>query len=634
MINQNGDILNFVLPKDQSSYIKVIGVGGGGGNAVNHMYRAGIKGVDFIVCNTDAQALEGSPVPVKVYLGKGLGAGNVPEVAREAAEAKRDEIREKIKDSRMLFIAAGMGGGTGTGAAPVVASIAKEVELGDDEVKSVLTVAIVTTPFTFEGRKRIEQAKLGIAELRKHVDAILVINNDKLREFGKMTLHEAFAMADNVLTTAAKGISEIITVRSYVQIDFKDVNTVMQNSGVALMGFGTANGETRAKDAVMMAMDSPLLNDNSIEGAKNMLLYLGYSSERPLCMDEIETITGSILEKAGDGVDLIWGAGEDDTLGDNLNITLIATGFTERRALGQREITRFDLSETGCMEEKEVRVQFQSQPEDCAADRQQSVEHAHITPVAPVVPEVMEVHETPVRRQVAVLDLSDEEPVFTEEQPQQTDLLDFELPKAAVQEEPRAVAEESVSPTVAEEADDWFRQFNHNGNEVQQQTSVVSEEISAPAEEISVAQPQTFVAPVMSQEQDLFTSVSPQPLARQAVNESQFNGQEPSTEHSAAVEVVEQPQAQTIPARSVADDLLRGRCEATAERMKRLHEFSALIRTSQGLRKIEEEPAYMRKNIAIDPVIPSSVSEVNRNAIGKDGSVSYNTPPFLTDQAD
>lgn len=647
MTNQSGDILNFVLPKDQSSYIKVIGVGGGGGNAVNHMYRAGIKGVDFIVCNTDAQALESSPVPVKIHLGKGLGAGNVPEVAKSAAEEKREEIKDKIKDARMLFIAAGMGGGTGTGAAPVVASIAKEIELVGDEVTSILTVAIVTTPFTFEGRKRIEQAKLGIAELRKHVDAILVINNDKLREFGKMTLNEAFAMADNVLTTAAKGISEIITVRSYVQIDFKDVNTVMQNSGVALMGFGTANGESRAKDAVMMAMDSPLLNDNSIEGAKNMLLYLGYSPESPLCMDEIETITGSILEKAGDGVDLIWGAGEDDTLGGNLNITLIATGFNERKALGDHEVKRISLDESF---------------EDAKADKAVAQHPAPVAPVvhtvaektapvaqvtapvaqtpapvemAPVAPVAQEAPAAPAKqRQIAVLDMDMEstaEPVFQEEKP----FFDFALPKPAAQEETAPVAQETVSGAVAEEADDWFNQI-HNASVEKEMTVVsgnevsfnVSEEQQPVAEESqNYGMPTMVQQPQMRQEEDLFTSVAAPKV------EQQMNAPEKVVEQAPAVAVAE-PVAQVAQKSTVADGLLRGRCEATAERMQRLREFSGLIRTPQGLRKIEEVPAYMRQNITIDPVVPSSFSEVNRNTIGKDGSVNYNTPPFLTDQAD
>ncbi|MCM1042382.1 MAG: cell division protein FtsZ [Bacteroides sp.] len=632
-----------MLPKDQSSYIKVIGVGGGGGNAVNHMYRAGIKGVDFIVCNTDAQALESSPVPVKVHLGKGLGAGNVPEVAKVAAEEKRDEIRDKIKDARMLFIAAGMGGGTGTGAAPVVASIAKEIELAGDEVTSILTVAIVTTPFTFEGRKRIEQAKLGIAELRKHVDAILVINNDKLREFGKMTLNEAFAMADNVLTTAAKGISEIITVRSYVQIDFKDVNTVMHNSGVALMGFGTANGETRAKDAVMMAMDSPLLNDNSIEGAKNMLLYLGYSSESPLCMDEIETITGSILEKAGDGVDLIWGAGEDDTLGGNLNITLIATGFNERKALGDHEVRRISLDET-FEETKAEKAPVQPHPapvapvvpEVKATVAETPVVAAQPAPVAPVAaPVAQEVPvQAPVKRQVAVLDMnSDAEPVFQEEKPQmeaqEVPLLDFELPRKPaeqVETAPVVARQETVTETVSEEADDWFKQISHREEpafmvDFPEPTAEKKEEVENYGMPTMVRQEQ------VRQEEDLFTA------APAAVEEKQMNAQENVARQAPAVEVAE-PVAQVAQKSTVADGLLRGRCEATAERMQRLREFSGLIRTPQGLRKIEEVPAYMRQNITIDPVVPSSYSEANRNTISKDGSVNYNTPPFLTDNAD
>lgn len=649
IINQSGDILNFVLPKDQSSYIKVIGVGGGGGNAVNHMYRAGIKGVDFIVCNTDAQALESSPVPVKIHLGKGLGAGNVPNVAKSAAEEKHEEIKDRIKDARMLFIAAGMGGGTGTGAAPVVASIAKEIELVGDEVTSILTVAIVTTPFTFEGRKRIEQAKLGIAELRKHVDAILVINNDKLREFGKMTLNEAFAMADNVLTTAAKGISEIITVRSYVQIDFKDVNTVMQNSGVALMGFGTANGESRAKDAVMMAMDSPLLNDNSIEGAKNMLLYLGYSSESPLCMDEIETITGFIREKAGDGdgVDLIWGAGEDDSLGGNLNITLIATGFNERKALGDHEIKRISLDES--FEDAKADKAVAQHPAPVApvvhavAEKAAPVAPAPVaqTPapveMTPAAPVAQEVPAAPVKqRQIAVLDMDMEstaEPVFQEEKP----FFDFALPKPAAQEETAPVArQETVSGTVAEEVDNWFNQIHKasvekemtvvSGNEVSFNVSEERQTVEA-EESQNYGMPTMVQQPQMRQEEDLFTSVAAPKV------EQQMNAPEKVVEQAPAVAVAE-PVAQVTQKNTVADGLLRGRCEATAERMQRLREFSRLIRTPQGLRKIEEIPAYMRQNITIEPEVPSSFSEVNRNTIGKDGSVNYNTPPFLTDQAD
>lgn len=586
--NQNGDILNFVLPKDQSSYIKVIGVGGGGGNAVNHMYRAGIKGVDFIVCNTDAQALEGSPVPTKIHMGKGLGAGNVPEVARTAAEEKRNEIREKIQGARMLFIAAGMGGGTGTGAAPVVASIAKEIELKDDEVTSILTVAIVTTPFTFEGRKRIEQAKVGIDALRKQVDAILVINNDKLREFGKMTLNEAFSMADDVLTTAAKSIAEIITVRSYVQIDFKDVNTVMQKSGVALMGFGSADGEDRAKEAVAMAMESPLLNDNSIKGAKNMLLYFGYSPENPLCMDEIETITTSILEKAGEGADLIWGAGEDSSLGGKLNVTLIATGFAERRVFNEHTTIRIPLEES---EHKAVA------PTTHAVEMiaTQPAEEVHKAPVAPVVHEVMQEPQAE-KRVVATLDASNGA---------ETPLLNFELPhhnnETVVAPAAQAV-EETPAATITEEADGWFAQFSGKSEEVVEEKA----------------------------EADLFSTIE-QPTEQVKFH---LNGAESVTEQAPAVEVAVQSPVNQTTHTTVNNSLLVGRCAATSDRVQRLKEFSGYMSSPQGLRRMEETPAYMRQNITLDPVVPSSVSEVNRNTINKDGSVNYNTPPFLTDQAD
>ena len=247
------DMLKFEMPKNQSSIIKVLGVGGGGSNAVNHMYHQGITGVDFIVCNTDAQALDMSPVPNKISLGeKGLGAGSVPLVAEKAANEKSEEIKKLLStNTEMLFITAGMGGGTGTGAAPVIARIAKEIELDDDEVKKILVVAIVTLPFSFEGRKRKLQAERGIEELRKYADAVLIISNDKLREqYGNLGLLEGFKIADNVLLTAAKGIAEIITVKAYINIDFKDVNTVMKDSGVAIMGTGVASGENRAQQAI------------------------------------------------------------------------------------------------------------------------------------------------------------------------------------------------------------------------------------------------------------------------------------------------------------------------------------------------------------------------------------------------
>jgi len=331
--NTNSTFFTFDSPKGQSSYIKVIGVGGGGGNAVNHMYDRGIEGVDFIVCNTDMKALNASPVPNKIPLGDlGLGAGNKPERARKAAEAKADDIREALAhNTQMLFITAGMGGGTGTGAAPVIAEIAKSIDLDNEENKKILVVAIVTRPFSFEGTRRREQAEAGIEELRKHVDSIIVINNDKLRSFGNMRISEAFGMADDVLLTAAKGIAEIITENAYVNRDFQDVNTVMEHSGTALMGTGSGRGENRAHDAIDAATTSVLLDDSDISGAKNVLLYFTYSSEHEMTMDEQAEITDYVLDKTNGTADIIWGAGPDETLGDELKVILIATGFEKNK---------------------------------------------------------------------------------------------------------------------------------------------------------------------------------------------------------------------------------------------------------------------------------------------------------------
>jgi cell division protein FtsZ len=309
--------------KKQPSIIKVIGVGGGGGNAVNHMFAQGIEGVDFVVCNTDMQALEASPVPVKVQLGnKGLGAGSIPEVAEKAAIESLDKLESVLDgETQMIFITAGMGGGTGTGAAPVIAKYARE--------KGLLSVAIVTLPFRFEGRRKMLKAQQGIAELRKYVDTLLVISNDKLREqYGDLGLGNAFARADDVLTNAAKSIAELITVHGYVNVDFEDVKTVMKDSGKAIMGSAVKSGEDRAYKAVEDAMRSPLLNDNDITGARNILLYIATASGNDVTMDEITVITDYISDKCGDDeTDVIWGRGFDESLEDSLGVTIIATGF-------------------------------------------------------------------------------------------------------------------------------------------------------------------------------------------------------------------------------------------------------------------------------------------------------------------
>lgn len=323
--------MEFDIPRETSSIIKVIGVGGGGSNAVNHMYNQGIIGVDFIVCNTDRQALDISPVPYKIQLGvsltEGLGAGAVPETGKNAAIENIEEIREVLsKNTKMVFVTAGMGGGTGTGAAPVIAQTAREM--------GILTVGIVTVPFGFEGRKRRQQAEEGLEKIRQNVDTLLVINNERLREIsGNLTLGNAFAQADDVLTTAAKGIAEVISVTGSINVDFNDVKTAMKDSGHAIMGSATAEGEDRALKAVQQALSSPLLNDNDINGAQYVLLNITYG-EKEVLMDEISVITDYIQEEAGSTADVIWGHGYDASLGDKIGITLIATGFNSTPITG------------------------------------------------------------------------------------------------------------------------------------------------------------------------------------------------------------------------------------------------------------------------------------------------------------
>lgn len=318
------DNISFNMPKTQSNTIKVIGVGGGGSNAVNHMFTQHIKGVDFVICNTDAQALENSPVPNKIQLGanltSGLGAGANPEVGAKAAKESMQEVQQMLNSqTKMVFITAGMGGGTGTGAAPIIAKIAKDMD--------ILTVGIVTMPFAFEGRRRATQAQLGIDQLRQNVDSLIVINNNKLREvYGNLGFKAGFSKADEVLSTASRGIAEVITHHYKQNIDLHDAKTVLSNSGTAIMGSAKEEGQTRAKTAIMKALDSPLLNDNKITGAKNVLLLI-VSGTNEVTLDEIGEINDYIQDEAGYDANIIMGIGEDENLGDAIAVTIVATGF-------------------------------------------------------------------------------------------------------------------------------------------------------------------------------------------------------------------------------------------------------------------------------------------------------------------
>lgn len=327
-------MIQFELPKEQSSIIKVIGVGGGGSNAVNHMYRQGISGVDFIICNTDKQALDISPVPIKVQLGEtltqGLGAGSIPEVGKNSAIESIEQIKEILSSgTKMVFITAGMGGGTGTGAAPIIAKACQEM--------GILTVGIVTIPFTFEGKTKRQQAEEGIHNMKQNVDCLLVIANDKLREiYGNLSISNSFGKADDVLTNAAKSIAELISLTKHMNVDFNDVHTAMKDSGVALMGSGIAGGENRAISAVEQALNSPLLNDNNIKGARYVLIDIT-SGSNELTMDEFGEITDLIQDATGNTADVKIGYGVREELGDTVHVTIIATGFSGKTDIGINE---------------------------------------------------------------------------------------------------------------------------------------------------------------------------------------------------------------------------------------------------------------------------------------------------------
>ena len=389
MSNSEFGSISFDLPKNQSNVIKVIGVGGGGSNAINHMFKQGIKGVDFIVCNTDSQALQNSPVPNKIQLGvnltEGLGAGANPDVGQQSAIESVGDI-EKMLDSntKMVFITAGMGGGTGTGAAPVIAQLAKE--------RDILTVGIVTLPFSFEGKVRQDQAKLGIEKLRKQVDSLIVINNNKLREvYGNLGFKAGFSKADEVLATASRGIAEVITHHYTQNIDLRDVKTVLFDSGTAIMGSSISSGDNRAKEAIIAALDSPLLDDNKITGAKNVLLLI-VSGTNEITMDEIAEINEHIQAEAGNNANIIMGVGEDESLGDSIAVTIIATGFNVEqqdgiinnepkkiilqleedqkmvRDLSQNPIVNFQSFTETPIENKEEKIVFELMEEEIIAE--------------------------------------------------------------------------------------------------------------------------------------------------------------------------------------------------------------------------------------------------------------------------
>lgn len=538
--------------KQAPSIIKVLGVGGGGSNAVNHMFKQGIKGVEFVVCNTDVQALQDSPVPVKIEIGNngGLGAGSKPEVGRNAANESIDKIKEIFTEStQMLFVTAGMGGGTGTGAAPVIAKVAHEM--------GILTVGIVTLPFAWEGRRRILQAQQGIEEMKKNVDTLLVINNDKLRvQYGNLSVKEAFAKADNVLTIAAKGIAEIITATGKVNTDFEDVKTVIKDSGKAIMGQAIAEGDDRAITAIEEALNSPLLNDNDINGATNILLHI-VSGTDDITMDEISEITEHVQEASGNEADVIWGLGEDESLGNNIGITVIATGFDNPR---NKPVDNTPKKLHDLYGEKKNNIEFTKAVDEKKTDD-------NLTGESPV-----DVEESAKMETETFIEQSNEE---------KSDIHLINKSINPVTDTPPKQSEKS-------------QRIVHNL--IEGETQYKEEESQS--------------------ENDTFTLIRRTKSTESKTDNDEFVD-------SSETEVVEKE-----------DDSIKKNAN---ERINRLKSMSMSFRNPGKINELENQPAYMRKNVELKDPDYSSKSDVSRHTLGEDSknnTVIKSDNSFLHDNVD
>lgn len=559
--------MKFNLPKDQASIIKVIGVGGGGSNAVNHMYNQGITGVDFIICNTDAQALDLSPIPNKIQLGttltEGLGAGANPEVGKNAAIEDIDNIKKILENNtKMVFITAGMGGGTGTGAAPIIAKTAREM--------GILTVGIVTIPFSFEGRRRKQQAEEGLEQLRQNVDTLLIINNDKLRMMhGNLKMGEAFSKADDILTIAAKGIAEIITVAGYINVDFEDVKTVMKDGGTAIMGSATAEGENRAIEAVTRAISSPLLNDNEIEGANYILLNIT-SGEDEITMDEIDDITDYIQNEAGYTAELIWGNGLDESLGNKVSVTVIATGF------GKKELGKID--DISKSDDHVVHT----------LDTEENITNE-------VTPEITD---------KVVEDEAQDEPYISS-----SNQSAFEFNDVFSSEENETVSEENDEDAIVFGLDDDME-------EIEEKQSVIMEE----EQENQNHQEED------KEDNDFFVSDNNNIEAEQDENsivwnlnddvDADINESKQTTTFSGEQHLEEEDEKSSLVYSAKIPD--EDQLKRNNERIMRIRELGMKMKTSSGLSELEKEPAYKRRKINLKDAPHSSESSVSRFTLSDD----------------
>ena len=614
-MNDNIDLgIAFDLPKNQSNVIKVIGVGGGGSNAINHMFKQGIKGVDFVICNTDAQALNNSGVPNKIQLGidltEGLGAGANPEIGSKAAMESAEDIKNMLNvNTKMVFITAGMGGGTGTGAAPVIAQMAKEMD--------ILTVGIVTMPFSFEGKVRNDQAQIGIETLREHVDSLVVINNNKLRDvYGNLGFKAGFSKADEVLSTASKGIAEVITHHYTQNIDLRDAKTVLSNSGTAIMGSAISSGSNRAQEAIMKALDSPLLNDNKITGAKNVLLLI-VSGNEEITIDEIGEINDHIQEQAGHGANIIMGVGDDSSLEESISVTIIATGFNidQQDEISntepQKVVHKLEEDESNLFNQKEVDVKVQ----EVKLEKNEPAKIVH----------VLEEEQTDIVEDILVtndniksIEVDSYELVSSDEV---EDSEEFEIENPSEE-----ISEEDLSPTF-----DWslFDDSSNNKEEILTNDEETEDTPMINVNEIEVIDYIEVVSTEESNDEgdiihELNDHIVVEPLIKENSDDSEidvlveedFEMELIKKETEDKVEVVASVEKEkTIdPLNSPIADL---QVQRSKERRLKMKEFNYKFNNSK-IDDIEKEPAYKRHGINLEEVSHSSENNESRLTLNLD----------------
>jgi cell division protein FtsZ len=589
-------MIHFDLPKEQSSIIKVIGVGGGGSNAVNHMFSQNIEGVNFIICNTDAQAIAQSKVPNKIQLGphltQGLGAGANPEIGRQATEESLEEIKRILEvNTKMAFITAGMGGGTGTGGAPILAKVCKDL--------GILTVGIVTTPFGYEGKRRFSQAEDGIDELKKNVDTLLVISNDKLRhQFGNLKMKEAFAKADNVLATAAKCITDVINSTGQINVDFADVCTVMRNGGVAILGSATATGENRAFEAIENALNSPLLNDNDIRGARWILININSAEgEHEFTMDEVDVIQNYLLSQAGEDTDVILGMGYDNTLGDSIGVTLIATGFEHKDPFQKKEDEK---TKTG---EEKIVVELKVESDEPVKKESTPAVQLEI-PVEDAMPTLFPPEEKSTKEEKIILQME------MPENPAPAPIVEFPSTNTVDKKEAVEVHFEITSPEEKTEAPVNQTQLQANPEPTQKTENTVApsaEQTKEASNKSTLSSEGFLVRPSQIYAEDKPSEQSNPKEESQPPHES-LQDDEPVFELQLVVKnsqtaAEEEPieQVQPIMMSPVEEPAMQDEAEElrrrAKERIAKLRNLSFNVNSSDPNNEFETVPAYLRRNM-------------------------------------